>query len=65
MVNNQIYIRIGRPSRYKPTPYQQALLGQRKQPNPIKIFIIKWGLVLGFLYFFTDDIIRFIFGLIL
>ena len=42
-MNNQILIRLGRPKRYK-------IQRQPKQHHPIKIFIIKWLLVIGVIY---------------
>lgn len=41
-MNNAIYIRIGRPKRFREEP---------KPPGPIKTFLIKWGIVIGTIYF--------------
>lgn len=56
-MNNQIYFRIGKPSRFK----------EPKRPGeatPIKTFIIKWTIIITLLYFFLDDAFRFLLGVI-
>lgn len=55
-MSNQIYMRIGKPDRYKP-------FKEDKPMHPILYFIVKWSIVIVLLYFFLDDIIRFIFNL--
>lgn len=56
MNKNQIYLRLGKPKRFKP-------IVENKPMHPVKFFIIKWILILGFLYFFLDDMLRFIFNM--
>ncbi len=56
-MNNQIYIRMGKPKMFR-QPKQPGT------PTPIKTFIIKWTIILLLIYFFIDDVFRFLFGLI-
>ena len=56
-MNNQIYMRFGRPKMFRQS-------NQPKAPTPIKTFIIKWTIIITLLYFFLDDILKFLFGLI-
>lgn len=56
-MSNQIYFRVGKPSRFK-QPKEDS-----KPMNPILYFIIRSLIILAFLYFFLDDILRFVFGL--
>ena len=47
MNRNQIYLRLGRAKKYK----QQSTQEESKPSSPIKIFLIKCGVVLLILYF--------------
>ncbi len=55
-MNNQIYIRLGRPNKYK-------TIKEDKPMHPIMVFITRSILIMAFLYFFLDDVIRFLFML--
>ena len=55
-MSNQIYLRIGKPKRFRPEKKDKPM-------NPIRYFIIKWSIILGFCYFFLGDIVRFLFNL--
>ena len=56
-MNNQIYLRIGKPKMFRPSKAPS-------QPKPIKTFIIKWTIIITLIYFFIDDVFRFLFGLV-
>ena len=43
-MTNDIYLRIGKPKRFR----EQK---EHKPMNPILVFVIKWALVIGTIYF--------------
>lgn len=55
-MTNQIYIRLGKANKYK-------TVKPNKPMHPIKYFVIRSVIILGFLYFFLDDILRFVFNM--
>ncbi len=47
-MKNQIYLRIGRPKRFE-------VEKKEKKMNPLVYFVLKWAIILGFIYFFLGD----------
>ena len=54
MNRNRIYLRLGRPRRFKvestPSPIRDSVIK----------FILKWGIILIIIVFFIDDLFRFL-----